>query len=101
MRTSFENNAREPSTYNLDMRSYYHFNLFGLKASLSMNVYNLFDIRNELTVYSDTGRSTYTLVPNYTPQYSGPGYNSLDEFLVRPDFFSSPRQIKLGFSISL
>jgi len=72
-----------------------------MKASFSMNVYNLFDTRNELTVYSDTGRSTYTLVPTYTPQYSGPGYNSLDEFLVRPDFFSSPRQIKLGFSISL
>ena len=101
VRTSFENNAREPSTYNLDLRSYYHFDLFGMKASFSMNVYNLFDTRNELTVYSDTGRSTYTLVPTYTPQYSGPGYNSLDEFLVRPDYFSSPRQIKLGFSISL
>ena len=68
---------------------------------VSMSVYDRFDTRNEVAVYSGTGRSACTLGPTYTPQYSGPGYNSLDEFLVRPDFFSSPRQIKLGFSISL
>ena len=100
VRTSFENNARKPSTYNIDLRSYYHFEFSGMKLSLSMNVYNLFDIRNELTVFSDTGRSTYTLVPTYTPQYSGPGYNSLNEYLIRPDYYSSPRQIKIGLSVS-
>ena len=69
--------------------------------SLSMNVYNLFDFRNELTVFSDTGRSTYSLVPTYTPQYSSPtAYNSLDQYLIRPDYYSSPRQIKIGLSVS-
>ena len=100
VRTSFENNARKPSTYNIDLRSYYHFQFSGLKMSLSMNVYNLFDFRNELTVFSDTGRSTYSLVPTYTPQYSGPAYNSLNEYLIRPDYYSSPRQIKIGLSVS-
>ena len=87
VRTSFENNAREPATYNVDMRSYYNFILMKkFQVSAHINVYNLFDIRNELTVYNDTGRSTYTLLPTYTPQISGPGFNTLDEYLVRPDF---------------
>ena len=102
VRTSFENNAREPATYNVDMRSYYNFILMNkFQVSAHINVYNLFDIRNELTVYNDTGRSTYTLLPTYTPQISGPGFNTLDEYLVRPDFYSSPRQIKVGFSLRL
>ena len=102
VRTSFENNAREPATYNVDMRSFYNFVLFEkVRVSAHINVYNLFDIRNELTVYNDTGRSNYTLLPTYTPQISGPGFNTLDEYLVRPDFYSSPRQVKLGFSFSL
>ena len=99
-RTSFENNGRKPSTYNIDMRSYYNFILMNkFQVSAHINIYNLFDIRNELTVYNDTGRSTYTLLPTYTPQIRGPGFNTLDEYLVRPDFYSSPRQIKVGFSL--
>ena len=102
VRTSFENNAREPATYNLDMRSYYNFILLNkFQISAHINIYNLFDTQNELTVYNDTGRSTYTLLPTYTPQISGPGFNTLDEYLVRPDFYSSPRQVKIGFSVSM
>ena len=71
------------------------------QVSAHINVYNLFDIRNELTVYNDTGRSSYTLLSTYTPQISGPGFNTLDQYLTRPDFYSSPRQVKIGFSISM
>ncbi|MBC8322868.1 MAG: TonB-dependent receptor [Candidatus Marinimicrobia bacterium] len=99
VRTSFENNARKPSTMNVDMRSFYNFNISGIRIALHLNVYNLFDIRNELSVYSDTGRTTYTLLPGYTPQISGPGYNTLDQYLMSPASFSSPRQIKFGMSV--
>tara|TARA_B000000460_G_scaffold106440_1_gene74432 strand:+ start:63 stop:1784 length:1722 start_codon:yes stop_codon:yes gene_type:complete len=100
VRTSFENNARKPSTMNVDMRSFINFNLSGIQFSLHLNIYNLFDIRNELYVFSDTGRSTYTLVPTYTPQVSGLGFNTLDQYLMSPADFSSPRQIKFGMSIN-
>ena len=100
VRTSFENNARKPSTMNVDLRSYYNFNLSGIRFALHLNIYNLFDIRNELYVFSDTGRSTYTLVPTYTPQISGRGLNTLDQYLMSPADFSSPRQIKFGMSVS-
>ena len=100
-RTSFENNGRKPATYNVDLRGFYHFNLSkSLQLTAHINVYNLFDIRNELTVYGDTGRSSYSLIPTYTPQYSGPALNSLDEYLIVPSYYSSPRQIRIGLGIS-
>jgi outer membrane receptor for ferrienterochelin and colicin len=100
-RTSFENNGRKPATFNVDMRSFYNFSLTkSIQVSAHINVYNLFDIRNELTVYGDTGRSSYSLTPTYTPQYSGPMLNTLDEFLIVPSYYSAPRQIKLGISFS-
>jgi hypothetical protein len=101
-RTSFENNGRKPATYNMDMRSYYNFSISkSIQVSAHINVYNIFDIKNELTVYSDTGRSTYSLTPTYTPQYSGPMLNNLNEYLVVPTYYSPPRQIKIGLSFSL
>lgn len=100
VRTSFENNARKPSTMNVDIRTFYNFNISRVRIALHLNIYNLFDIRNELSVFSDTGRATYTLTPGYTPQISGPGYNTLDQYLMSPDLFSSPRQIKFGMSVS-
>ena len=100
-RTSFENNGRKPATYNIDMRSFYNFTLSkSAQLSAHINIYNIFDIRNELTVYSDTGRSSSSLLPTYTPQLSGPMLNTLDEYLVNPSYYSSPRQIKIGLSIS-
>ena len=100
-RTSFENNGRRPPTYNVDMRAFHNVALSNsIQLSFHVNVYNLFDIRNELTVYGDTGRASYSLIPTYTPQYSGPMLNTLDEFLVVPSYYSAPRQVKIGLSIS-
>jgi outer membrane receptor for ferrienterochelin and colicin len=100
-RTSFENNGRKPPTYNVDLKSFLNFPITeAIQISAHINVYNLFDIRNELTVYSNTGRSTYSLAPTYTPQYSGPMLNSLDEYLVVPSYYSAPKQIKVGISLS-
>ena len=99
-RTSFENNGRRPPTYNVDMRAFHNVALSSsIQLSFHVNIYNLFDIRNELTVYGDTGRASYSLVPTYTPQYSGPMLNTLDEFLVVPSYYSAPRQVKIGLSI--
>lgn len=101
-RTSFENNGRKPFTFNVDMRSYYNFSISKtIQVSAHINIYNLFDNRNELTVYGDTGRSTYSLTPTYTPQYSGPMLNDLNEYLIVPSYYSAPRQIKFGLSFSL
>ena len=100
-RTAFENNGLKPPTYNVDLRAFYNFVLNKrMNVSAHINVYNLFNFLNELSVYNDTGRATYSLLPTYTAEYSGPALNTLDEYLVRPHYYSSPRQVKLGISIS-
>ena len=98
IRTAFENSGRRPTQYNLDMRMFKAIEIAGLKATLFLNVYNLFDRRNERNVYPDTGRANYTLISTYTQQDQG--LNTLDEYLQRPDFYTPPRSFKLGFRIA-
>ncbi len=96
-RTAFENAGRKPSQFNIDMRAHKMFNMSGLRFGLYLVVYNLLDRRNEDYVYGDTGRATYSLIPTYTPESRGP--NTLAEYLRRPDYYSSPREIKAGLSV--
>lgn len=98
-RIAYENSERKPDQYNVDLRSFWKFKFMNMNLSLNLSIYNLLDRRNEVLVYSDTGRATYTLIPTYTPQEQT--HNTLDEYLVRPDFYSSPRQVKLGLTLSI
>ena len=97
-RIAFENSERKPAQYNVDVRGFWNFKFMGLSASFHLNIYNLFDRRNEVLVYNDTGRADYTLIPTYMPQEQT--FNTLDEYLVRPDFYSPPRQLKVGLTIA-
>ncbi len=97
----FENSGRRPTSMNVDMRISKTFAVLGREIGFTANVYNLLDIRNEVNVYSDTGRSGYSLIPTYTTQDPGWNYNTLEEYLNRPGYYSSPRQIRIGISTSL
>ena len=97
LRTSFENSERKPPSWNVDLRSHYDFTFNRLRLSLYLLVYNLFDHLNENYVYTDTGRATYTLISTYEGRVYGP--NTLEEYLLRPDYFSPPREIRLGLSV--
>lgn len=98
---SFENSGRRPSTVNVDMRISKAFEIIGRRVNFTANVYNLLDIRNEISVFSDTGRSGYSLIPTYTTQDPAWTYNTIEEYLDRPGYYSSPRQIRIGISTSL
>jgi hypothetical protein len=54
---------------------------------------------NEVNVFGDTGRAgeTLELTRNQQPPR---GVNTIQEFFTRPDFYSSPRQIIFGASVS-
>ena len=97
IRTAFENAGRKPFRFNLDMRLNKIIILNGMRIGFYMSVYNLLDRKNEDFVYSDTGRATYSLIPTYTPNPPGP-FNLL-EYLIRPDFYSAPREIRIGMSV--
>jgi outer membrane receptor protein involved in Fe transport len=97
----FENSARRPQQMNVDMRVTKSFTMAGRELTFSANVYNLLDIRNEVNVYTDTGRSGYSLIQTYTAEDPNWNYNSLEEYMNRPSYYSSPRQIRIGVSTSL
>ena len=97
-RTSFENSGRKPFHYNIDGQFSHqiawgnHIILFFLK------VYNITDRQNELLVFPDTGRSGYSLIPQYVPNNR---YFDLADYLNRPDYFSEPRKILVGIKMQL
>ncbi|MFQ6610909.1 MAG: TonB-dependent receptor plug domain-containing protein, partial [Fidelibacterota bacterium] len=48
------NSRRKPYTFNIDLKLYRDFNLVRGDGRLFINVHNLLDTRNEITVYGDT-----------------------------------------------
>ncbi|MGE5458140.1 MAG: TonB-dependent receptor plug domain-containing protein, partial [Methanococcaceae archaeon] len=97
--TSFENSARMPSKINVDLQLNKDLLVSENNSiSLYLKVYNLFDTRNEITVFTDTGRAGYSLVSQYTPEYQGP--NTLSEYLIHPEYYSEPRRVVLGLNFN-
>lgn len=97
-RSSIENSARKPPTYTMDVRMFYTLNFLGLRSQLFLNIYNVTDQLNELAVYTDTGRAGY----NLTSLHAGGArfVNSIQEYVIRPDFYSEPRRIQFGISFN-
>lgn len=91
------NGERKPMKVDVDLKAYKAFELSGMKASLTLTIYNLFDIQNENDVFRDTGRATYTLETNQA--YTVHGINTLDDYFYHPEYFDAPRQVKLTFSV--
>ncbi|TDI75475.1 MAG: TonB-dependent receptor [Bacteroidetes bacterium] len=96
-RISIENSGRRRGTVTFDLFARKTFDANGWRFSVIARIFNLFDTRNEVNVYTDTGRTFPNLqfLPGQ-PQ----GLNTKEQFITRPDFFSPPRQITLGLSFS-
>jgi len=97
-RIGIENSDRKPGFYKFDLYASKNFQLSnGLDGSMFIRAYNIFDTQNEVEVYNDTGRA----FPNLR-YYSGQpqGLNTKEEYLFRPDFYSAPRRLTIGFNIS-
>ncbi len=98
-RTGLENSDNRPAYYNVDLYLTKYFRIFKNEFSLYAKVFNLFDIKDEINVFTDTGRAAYTL--ELTRAQEAPrGVNTLQQFFTRPDFYSAPRQIIVGTSFS-
>ena len=87
LRIAFENSSRKPPTFNVDMLAHYDFEKWGMESSIFLKAYNLFDIKNEIDVFTDTGRANFTHALNY----------QLGD--RRPDFYSKPRLVLMGIKL--
>jgi outer membrane receptor protein involved in Fe transport len=100
-RTITRNSRRMPANYTVDLRLFKNFTIEPLSFSLSLKVLNLFDQRNETTVYGQTGRASATPVQmGLAGSETGGRANSIASYLLRPDYYSEPREIQLGLEIN-
>lgn len=93
----FENNERIPPQITFDLKAYKDFRWSGLRHSVFLKVYNLFDRKNEVKVYNDTGRAGYTLASRYWGEWQYLG--SAEDFVSRADYYSQPRRVIFGMSL--
>ena len=102
------NSGRKPIQKNVDAKLETRVSVRGYRVGLFIRVYNLFDLRNERYVFDDTGTAKYTyeyrsnqeseqLIENY----GMPGLHTWEDYVTRPNYYSSPRSFKLGLSLDL
>ncbi|MFQ5570754.1 MAG: TonB-dependent receptor domain-containing protein [Rhodothermales bacterium] len=98
--------GRKPSQFDLDAHLFKEFEVGSIRFRAFAKVFNVFDRRNERFVFNDTGRATYSLSDErnlhatWEPNYGRPGVHTLDEYDIRPQFFSPPREIRLGLTLA-
>lgn len=94
-----ENGGRKPDESNLDVFVNKKIILFNIQTSFFLKIYNIFDHLNEQNVFGDTGRASYSTEPLYAGGERPRGLNTLESYYIRPEYYSSPRRILLGFEI--
>jgi outer membrane receptor protein involved in Fe transport len=96
------NSQRRPQFFNIDMNIYKDFKLGFVQVSLWSRIINLFDIRNQVNVYNDSGRADFTIDEIIARNTNPPELiNSIGEYYHNPSFYSEPRRIEIGLTISL
>jgi len=100
------NSGTRPSTTRIDLFADKTFTVFGVDLSVFLKIFNLFDTINERYVYSDTGRSTYTL---QTKQGGVKAVNDLaarlagihdaNDYYKVPSYYYAPREVRIGASV--
>lgn len=98
-RTGLENSENRPTFFDADVYVTKYVRLVDRLFSVFVKIYNLFDTPSEVNVFTDTGRAGYTLELT-RPQVQPQGVNTLQEYFTRPDFYSAPRQVVLGASLT-
>ncbi|MDP1676053.1 MAG: TonB-dependent receptor [Bacteroidota bacterium] len=101
----FLNAERKPTQWNLDLKAQKMFSFVGINTTFFLKVNNVFDLTNEVDVYSSTGRATYNarsirdeeLLRDKLQQE---GLFTLNEVDARPTWYSEPRRIEFGFEIN-
>ena len=96
-----KNSRRRPDNLTLDLRLFKNFTLSPFTLSLFVRVFNLFDQRNEVDVYGETGRAFATPEALGAANVNRAGrVNPVEAFLVRPEYYSEPREIQVGFELN-
>lgn len=92
------NSALKPSSSSLDLRAWKDFMIGTIRLNIFTRIVNLFDIRNEVNVYDDSGTANFT-INEFLRRNDPEIVNSQQEFYRNPTFYSEPRRVEIGASI--
>jgi hypothetical protein len=94
------NSEFKPTTFNVDVRTYYKMKLMGLNTELFLRINNLLDNKNETSVYNDTGRAGFTTDEERVEALNVPTpVNTISEYYTNATHYSEPRRIEMGIRI--
>jgi outer membrane receptor protein involved in Fe transport len=88
------NSRRKPLIARFDLEAYKNFPLFGANLQLFIRVLNLFDAKNPMSVWGDTGKPDFTLQEEEISSYDKGWFDV-------PTYYSEPRAVYVGTKISL
>jgi outer membrane receptor protein involved in Fe transport len=84
------NSGRMPPTAVFDLKAFYDLNLAQARVRFYADITNLFNKKNILNVFDNSGKPDESLNPNTSPMW---------EF--RPYYFGAPRHIELGIEVGM
>jgi outer membrane receptor protein involved in Fe transport len=90
-----KNSRSRPIQYTFDVNLYKMFRVADYDLKAFMKIFNLFDTKNVVNVFGDTGQ------PDYTTQYANVAEdvrrpNSIAEYTTYPWHYSAPRKVQVG-----
>lgn len=83
------NLRRKPNRFMVDLYAFKSLNLYKFDTELFMRVYNLFDAKNPIDVFTDSGLPDHTI-------YQVQDVEADPTWFVRPDYYSAPRRVQVG-----
>lgn len=92
-----ENSENRPPTFSLDLQASWSVATGAADISLFLKAFNLFDRRNPIDVYSDTGKPGTTIIRGRDERPVV--ISTLDDFINRRNFYAPPREIRAGVGI--
>ena len=100
-----QNSRRKQSTVNFDLKLYKEITFAGdIQGRFFININNLFDTTNEITIWGDTGRSSGTAEQSLAEENDDGNPlrpNTISDYFNHPEWYSDPRNIQFGVQVSL
>jgi hypothetical protein len=83
------NSRIKPSRFAVDVNAFRIIKLSGLNFEFFVQIYNLFDAKNPISIWADSGKPDYTV-------YQQQAVEADASWFIRPDYYSEPRRIQIG-----
>ncbi|GAB5537254.1 MAG: hypothetical protein Rubg2KO_35030 [Rubricoccaceae bacterium] len=95
------NSEIQPSTFSVNLNAYKNLQIGPSRLQIFSRVDNLFDARNQVGIFGDTGRATYSLEQSVEARNFRGAESVLEQRYTRPDFFSQPRRVVVGLRVNV